>query len=221
MSMVSVIGPNGNAWEKVVIGAILPKLNESLQKLSALIIILAILGWTIVYRVPRNLISKVIGIGLMIGLRIAINSPGILCGISFSPLSIYGSCSSYIGSILNTDVEDIGNGINKYTLDFHLVKSRNDSEDHMNNILSARFYNALWTASADRDKYQHMIDDDGTNTPAWIKHERSLMLETVNAERAKQNLPPITEGDIKKGEIVGDPNYGKRLADHCADLCKK
>jgi hypothetical protein len=78
----------------------------------------------------------------------------------------------------------------------------------MRNILSARFYNALWMTS-------------GIDVPAWVKHERLCMLERVNEERAKNDLPPITEKDIKKGEAVGDPNYGKRLADHCAGLCRK
>jgi hypothetical protein len=75
--------------------------------------------------------------------------------------------------------------------------------------------------SANRDKHQYVINDDGIDVPAWVKHERLCMLERVNEERAKNDLPPITEKDIKKGEAVGDPNYGKRLADHCAGLCRK
>jgi hypothetical protein len=46
------------------------------------------------------------------------------------------------------------------------------------------------------------------------------MLDSVNRERAKSYLPPLTESGVKKGENVGDPNYGKRLADYCAGLCK-
>lgn len=75
-------------------------------------------------------------------------------------------------------------------------------------------------ASVNRDKYQHTVNDDGIDVPAWVKHERVFMLDSVNQERAKRSLPPITEKDIKKGESVGDPNYGKRLADYCAGLCK-
>lgn len=91
----------------------------------------------------------------------------------------------------------------------------------MTSILSAKFYNQLWMKSADRDKHEGMFDDDGVDVPAWVAHERAYLAARVNEERAKRGLPPVSEIHIKEGERVGDPEYGKRLAEHCAGLAEK
>jgi len=88
----------------------------------------------------------------------------------------------------------------------------------MPNILTAKFYNQLWMKSAERDKYPYEADDDGATVPAWIIHERAFLAECVNAERAKRGLSPIDPRRIKEGEYAGDPKYGERLAEHCAQL---
>lgn len=87
----------------------------------------------------------------------------------------------------------------------------------MQSILSAKFYNTLWIASTNRDKRQYVVNKD---TPAWVEYERSILLSNVNNERSKRGLSLLTENDIERGEIIGDPNYGMKLAQHCANICK-
>ena len=88
----------------------------------------------------------------------------------------------------------------------------------MTSILSAKFYNQLWMQSADRDKHPGVLTDDGVDVPAWVAHERAFLAARVNEERFKRGLPPVPERRVKEGERVGDPDYGKRLAEHCAQL---
>ncbi len=88
----------------------------------------------------------------------------------------------------------------------------------MTSILSAKFYNQLWMQSADRDKRPHEVSDDGVDVPAWVLHERAYLAERINEERAKRGFSPISGARVRDGERVGDPQYGKRLAEHCAQL---
>jgi len=89
----------------------------------------------------------------------------------------------------------------------------------MGNVLSRRFYQVLLVASMDRDKRAEEVrDSDGNKVPAWAIHERSLLLTEVNLEREAKGLQPVGAEDIKKGESVGHPEYGRVLADHCACL---
>lgn len=80
--------------------------------------------------------------------------------------------------------------------------------------LRERFYNMLWTASSERDKFQETLN----GVPAWVLRERKVMLHAVNQERSRRALVRVTEDDIQNGELVGHPMYGEKLAEHCARL---
>ena len=73
--------------------------------------------------------------------------------------------------------------------------------------LTTRFYNLLWKVSARRDK-----------RPDWVEHERTVLMQAVNDERAQRGLTPISAADVRQGEQVGHPTYGQVLAEHCARL---
>lgn len=81
--------------------------------------------------------------------------------------------------------------------------------------LASRFYEVLWTVTTDRDKHPGKDEHDN---PAWVQHERAVMLAEVNKERAKRALDPVTVAEIARGEVVGHPAYGRALAEHCARL---
>ena len=80
------------------------------------------------------------------------------------------------------------------------------------------FYNILWYETINRESRSEKVYDNGDFVPAWVKHERAVLLRAVNNARSARGLGPVTEDDIRRGEHVGDPNYGRRLARHCADL---
>ena len=84
--------------------------------------------------------------------------------------------------------------------------------------MTAHYYKLLWIVSAGRDKFQGQALEDGVSVPEWVQRERILLRDEVNKERARRGLPLIGDTDIKRGEVVGDPCYGKRLAEHCAGL---
>lgn len=89
----------------------------------------------------------------------------------------------------------------------------------MEKDLATQFYNVLWAATAERDKRPEKTADlDGQEVEAWVRHERSLLLAAVNRHRKALGRDPVTESDIKGGEVVGHPEYGRRLATHCANL---
>lgn len=82
--------------------------------------------------------------------------------------------------------------------------------------LAAHYYKLLWIASSQRDKFPGHKTEGGVVVPAWAKQERLMLLAEVNKERSRRGLPPAHEQDIRRGEAVGDPSYGKLLAEHCA-----
>lgn len=84
--------------------------------------------------------------------------------------------------------------------------------------MEKHFYNILWHETARRDKHPGEVVENGTAVPAWAKHERLVLLKAVNEARTSKGLGPVTEDEIRQGEHVGDPNYGQRLAAHCASL---
>jgi len=85
--------------------------------------------------------------------------------------------------------------------------------------LTAHFYNVLAMATIHRNSRPDEVPDlDGTMVPAWARHERQILVEAVNDERKKHGKPPVTEADVRRGERVGDPKYGAKLAEFCAAL---
>ena len=85
--------------------------------------------------------------------------------------------------------------------------------------LTTRLYNVLAFATVCRENRPEKVPDiDGTMIPAWARHERLALLEAVNEERKRCGFKPVTEADVRRGERVGDPNYGKKLAEFCAAL---
>jgi hypothetical protein len=81
--------------------------------------------------------------------------------------------------------------------------------------LRDQLYDVLWMATAERDKRQ---EKDAEGIPAWVWHERAVLLKVVNEEREKRGLAPATVADVRKGEAVGHPHYGRHLSDYCAKL---
>jgi len=85
--------------------------------------------------------------------------------------------------------------------------------------LTSHFYNVLAMATIHRESHPGEVPDfDDTLVPAWVRHERQVLLSAVNDERKKQGKKPVTEEDVRRGERVGDPNYGAKLAEFCAAL---
>lgn len=85
--------------------------------------------------------------------------------------------------------------------------------------LSKHFYSILATTTLFRESRPDEVTDlDGTQVPGWARHERRVLLEAVNEEREKRGLDPVTEEDVRRGELVGHPSYGPKLAEHCAAL---
>lgn len=67
----------------------------------------------------------------------------------------------------------------------------------MRSILSAKFYHQLWAKGTSRDTSVDEIDDD-IDVPAWVAHERALMVSEVNENRARKGLPPVTLEEIAR-----------------------
>lgn len=85
--------------------------------------------------------------------------------------------------------------------------------------LSKHFYSILATTTIFRDSRPDEVGDlDGTLVPSWARHERRVLLEAVNEERSKRGRNPVSEADVRRGELVGHPCYGRKLAEHCAAL---
>ena len=88
--------------------------------------------------------------------------------------------------------------------------------------LSEQFKTLLVEAAKDRDKREQFLPRaDGTGTePAWVIHERKLMHEAVNQERAKRSKKPINMTDVKRVEqlALGHVDYAHKYALYCAEL---
>lgn len=78
------------------------------------------------------------------------------------------------------------------------------------------FMRLLLETAAERPQRGAFVD----GLPEWVGHERAVMHEAVNAERARNGLPPVPIEDVRRVESrgIGTGFYGETVAVGCAAL---
>jgi hypothetical protein len=93
----------------------------------------------------------------------------------------------------------------------------------MNNrrALIDRMLTALQDAAKDRDKRWDMVEVPGRfPEPAWVFHERDVMLREVNLVRQSLGFPAAGIEQVERIECgaAGHTDYATKLAAGCAEL---
>lgn len=73
---------------------------------------------------------------------------------------------------------------------------------------------------------KHMLDtlaaeqEKRNDNPKWLEAEFTLMLNTVNTERVRRRLSPVTREELRRREqlAVGHVDYSSKFALYCAEL---
>jgi uncharacterized protein YkwD len=83
-----------------------------------------------------------------------------------------------------------------------------------------RFLQVLEEAQRHRGEMPELVQFAGERAPAWHIFELKKMLEAVNKERQKLNLPEVTMDAVVKVNqyATGHSDYTRKFALYCAEL---
>lgn len=89
----------------------------------------------------------------------------------------------------------------------------------MSRPLYDRMHATLIAAQAERPNRQAMLGDE----PEWVRYERDVMWQAVNAARSERGEPAVLLADILRIEnsACGHSDYTAKYALGCAELAEE
>ena len=88
-----------------------------------------------------------------------------------------------------------------------------------------KYETLLTNEQKNRKKNQDLVHDpvESTKNPQWVLHERKVLLDAVNADRALLNLPAIDDVTfVRKAErqAAGHSDYSSKFAFYASELAR-